>query len=260
MADATSENIRKRHIERQQKRIRQMKQRRIITISLLALLVILIIILFTPLFNIRKIAVEGTERVNPAQIEECLEKCLGRNIFRYRTGAPVKRMKAIPYVDNVTIDKSAFSGKLTITVTESIPAAYVEVGEKKIIVDSALKVLEVTDSFEGDVPRIIDVSTMEIKPGKTLSLQSEDALNALKTVISVISRENLLSGIEYISFKDLNSIIFNYQERLDVVCGSVENFENKIKLFSQAIGTSTLTENSRGTIDLSVTGQAVYTP
>lgn len=260
MADATSENIRKRHLERQQKRIRQMKRRRIITVSFLGLLVLLIIIFFTPLFNIRSIAIEGTQRVQTSEIEQCLDKCKGKNIFRYGTGNPIKKMEAIPYVDSASISKSIFSCKITVKVTESTPAAYIEVGEKKVIIDDELKVLEVADSFDGDVPRIIDVSTLEIKPGSTLSLQSEDILNALKTCMAVISAENLLEGIEYISFKDLNSIVFNYQERLDVICGNTDNFERKIKLFSQAISTSTLTENSRGTIDLSVTGQAVYAP
>ena len=169
-------------------------------------------------------------------------------------------MKKIPYVCGVTIDKAVFSKKITVNVSECLPAAYIEVGEKKVIIDGTLKVLEVTDNFEGKIPRIIDVSTLEVKPGNTLSLQSDDALETLRVCLPVIEKEGILEGVDYISFKDLSNIVFNYQERLDVVCGDANNFERKIKLFAQAINTATLTENSRGTIDLSVLGQAVYTP
>ncbi len=260
MADATAESIRKRHIERQQKRIRQMKRRRMITMLVLISIVLLIIIFFTPLFNVRKLAFEGNVKVDAAQLEASLEKCVGTNIFRYRSGPAEKRMKEIPYIKDADIKKSPFSGKLTVSIIESTPAAYIEVGDKQIVLDSELKVLEVADKFDGDVPRIIDVSTLDIKPGKTLSLQTDDSFAALQTVVAAVAKENLLQGVEYISFKDLNNIMFNYQDRLDVVCGTTESFENKIKLFNQAMQTSTLTENSRGTINLSEPGRAVYTP
>lgn len=260
MADASVESIKKRHIERQRKRVRQMKRRRVITISLLILIVLLIIIFFTPLFNIKKIEVSGNSKVSAAEIERCLENSIGKNIFRYRTGTPVKNIKSIPYINTVEIDKSVFSGRLTVAVTECIPAAYIEAGEKNIIIDSELKVLEVTDSVEEDIPRITDVLAIDINPGSKITLQNEDALAALTVCVPAIAGEGLLEGIEYISFKDVNNITFNYQNRLDVLCGSSVDFEKKIKLFNQSINTKTLAGNSRGTIDLSVTGQAVYSP
>lgn len=260
MADASAESIRKRHIERQRKRIRQMKRRRVITVSLLILIALLIIIFFTPIFNIRRIEVTGNNKVTTEEIEECLQKSIGKNIFRYRVGTPIKNIKNIPYVSAVTIDKSVFSSKLTVNVTECVPAAFVEVGEKSVVIDSGLKVLEVVDTVESDIPKITDVTAMNVKPGDVITLQNEEALEAITVCIPVIANEGLAEGVEYISFKDINDITFNYQGRLDVLCGSSADFEKKIKLFNQAISTTKISENSRGTIDLSVLGQAVYTP
>lgn len=260
VADATAESIRKRHIERQRKRIRQMKRRRVITISLLIIIVLLIIIFFTPLFNIRRIEITGNKRVSTAEIEEKLDGCAGKNIFRCTTGSPSKNIKNIPYVDDVKISKSVFSCKLTVVVTECVPAAFIKVGEKNAIIDKQLKVLEVVDNVENDIPEIIDVSAVDINPGKTITLQNEEALNAVKVCIPAIANEGISEGVEYISFKDLSNITFNYQDRLDVMCGDTGDFEKKIKFFNQAINSKKLTEKSRGTIDLSVSGQAVYTP
>ncbi len=260
MADAAAESIKRRHIERQKKRIRQMKRRRIITISLLILILLLIIIFFTPLFNIRKTEVVGNVKVTALEIENNLDNAVGKNIFRYRTGTPVKNIKSIPYINDAEIKKSVFSGKITVNVSECVPVAYVEYGNKFVVIDSNLKVLEVTDAVEGNIPKLSDVEAVDINPGSKITFQTDGVLEAVATSISAISKEGLLEGIEYISFKDINNITFNYQERLDVVCGNSANFEKKIKLFNQAINTKTLTENSRGTIDLSVSGHAVYTP
>lgn len=260
MANATPENIRRRHIERQKKRIRQMKRRRIITISLLISIVLLIVIFFTPLFDIRKIEVEGNSKITTAEINDCLDNTIGKNIFRYRTGTPIKNLKKIPYLNTAEINKSVFSCKLTVAITECIPAAIIEVGEKKVIIDSSLKVLEVVDQTDLNLPVITDITLLDIKPGSKITLQNEETLNIISLAIPVFEKEGLLEGVQYISFKDTENITFNYQDRLDVICGDSLEFEKKIKLFNQAINTTTLTENSRGTIDLSVLGQAVYTP
>lgn len=260
MADSTAENIRRRHIERQRRRIRQMKRRRCVTVSVLILITLLIIIFFTPIFDIRKVEVAGNQRVSTAEIEGKLEGCIGKNIFRYRTGTPLKNIQSIPYVDTVKIKKSAFSSKITVTVTECIPAAFIEVGEKKVIVDKNLKVLEVVEEQTNDIPEIEDVSVLEVNPGTPIVLQSEGVFDTVQTCVNIIAEEGILKGVEYISFEDSDNITFNYQERLDVVCGGTDNFEKKIRLFTQALNTEKLSEKSRGTIDLSVSGQAVYTP
>lgn len=260
MADKTDENIRKRHIERQRRRMRQMKRRRIMTMSCLGLIVLLIIIFFTPIFKIRKVEVTGNTRVTSTEIESKLNNCIGKNLFRYRTGVLIKNIKTIPYISSAEISKSVFSCKLTVTVTECVPAAYIAAGEKNIVIDSTLKVLEVSESVDIDIPELRDVSAVSVNLGNTINMQNDETLEAIKISVPIFEEEGLLEGVEYISFKDLDNITFNYQNRLDVICGDISDFQKKIKLFNQAINTQTLTENSRGTIDLSVSSQAIYSP
>ncbi len=260
MSDSTQENIRKRHLERRRRRIIEMRRRRIITISLLVLIVFCIIIFFTPIFKVRRIEILGNQRVAATEIESRLEPCMGKNIFRFGTKKPINNIKTIAYIDTVSIKKSPFKSKITVTVTECEPAAYIEVGEKNIILDKNMKVLEIVEKVEMEIPVIKDVTASGVNLGAVVSLQNDSTLNAVKTCINEMSDEGIISGVKYISFKELSNITFNYQDRLDVKCGRIENFEKKIKIFNQAINSPKLTEKSRGTIDLSVTGQAVYTP
>ena len=63
-----------------------------------------------------------------------------------------------------------------------------------------------------------------------------------------------------ISFYKTNYISFNYENRLSVICGSSIDFSEKIALFEEAVKSNRLDENARGTMDLTNTGKAVYTP
>ena len=260
VTDSGNENIRNRHIERQKKRIRQMKRRRITTISVLSLVVLIVVIFFTPIFKIRKIEVNGNQKITTEEIVEKLEGSVGKNIFRYRVGNSLKNIKSMPYIDSVEIAKSAFSSKLTVNITECIPAGFFEVGEKNVVIDNKLKVLEVAEDIEYEIPVIEDVTVVQVELGNGITLENEEIFNVVKKCLTAISDEGILDGVKYISFENSDNITFNYQDRLDVVCGNTDNFKKKIKLFNQALNTQKLSDKSRGTIDLSVSGQAVYTP
>lgn len=260
VSDSTQESIRRRHLERKRRRIAEMKRRRIITISLLILIVLSIIIFFTPIFKVRKIEIVGNVRVEATEIQSKLEPCMGKNIFRFRTKKPINNIKTIAYIDTVSIKKSPIKSKIIVRVTECEPAAYIEAGEKNIILDRNMKVLEIVEKVDLEIPVIRDVTASGVNLGAVVSLQNESTLNAVKTCIGEMTDEGILSGVKYISFKEIGNITFNYQDRLDVKCGRIDDFEKKIKIFNQAINSPKLTEKSRGTIDLSTTGQAVYTP
>ena len=145
-------------------------------------------------------------------------------------------------------------------IKECIPAGFFEVGEKCVLVDEKLKVLEVTDKIEYDVPVIEDVTVVQVNPGSVVTLENEEIFNVVKKCLTAITEEGIIDGVKYISFENSENITFNYQDRLDVICGSTDNFKKKIKLFNQALNTQKLSDKSRGTIALSVSGQAVYTP
>jgi len=62
------------------------------------------------------------------------------------------------------------------------------------------------------------------------------------------------------SFEDMTNITFNYQSRIDVICGTHKDFEKKINLFKEGVSPNMMSPSARGTIDLSTTGRVIYTP
>ena len=96
--------------------------------------------------------------------------------------------------------------------------------------------------------------------GTVISLDDNGKLKTVLSVLEQFRKSGLMSGVTVINFEDIDNITFNYQNRLDGICGPYVDFSRKLSLFREAITSNRLTENSRGTIDLTKKGHAVYRP
>lgn len=72
--------------------------------------------------------------------------------------------------------------------------------------------------------------------------------------------ERFGADITTIDVSDTKDIMFMYCDRLRVTCGSSLDLEEKLKLFTEVINSNRLASNARGSVDLSNTGRAVYSP
>ena len=261
--DATQmsqESIRLRHVQRQKKRKKIQKRRRITLYCVILLFVLMIVLFFTPLFNIKNIQINGNNMVDTAVIKQAVGSIEEDNLFRLRKKKIISNIKTIPYIDDVQIKKVIFPTGIKVNVVECQPIGYVISNDQYVILDKNMKVLEVrADAMEG----ICEIQGMEVTSVSEGALLATDDPDKLKSVIDCISEligQELISGVGAINFSDMSSITFNYENRLDVICGSNIDFAKKIGMFKKAVNSSKLTENSRGTIDISVSGKAIYTP
>ena len=257
--DRKGESLQKRHSKRQQQRRRAQLIRRGIFFTLLGVIFLCIIIFATPLFNIRSIEISGNAVIETAQLEQKLSDVLGSNLFLTSSGNIENSVKSFAYADSVSVKRRFLPPSVSIEITECIPAAYLLYNNSFVTIDISGKILEVNDK-KAELPEITGLRLTSANVGEIISL---DDNSKLKTVISVLEnfrKSGLISGVTVISFEDINNITFNYENRLDGICGSYVDFSRKLSLFREAITSNKLTENSRGTIDLTKTGKAVYTP
>lgn len=255
-----STDIHKRHLERQQHRRREMKRRRIIFFSSLIILFVVIVVFFTPLFNIRKVTISGNNRVSSEQISKTIGELNDENLFRVDKKKIKKNAKTIPYIDTVKFSKKIFPPTLEISVKECTPVAYFEFNESSVIVDKKLKVLEISESSAKGLPMIEGLNLLASIPGYKVETDDDEKFKELIKCLDVISNEKLEKNINDISVEDVNNISFTYENRLDIVCGSTLDFDVKIKMLKKALNSKTLAENSKGKIDISITGKAIYSP
>ncbi len=256
----SAENIQARHIKRQNQRRRAMKRRRIIFFTVLILIVVSVVLFFTPLFNIKKIEINGNSKIETALIKQAVGSVEEENLFRLNTKKIEENIMTIPYVDSLEIKKSIFPVALKVAISECQPIGYMMLGEQYVILDKNLKVLEVVDTKIENIAEIIGVGITAANPGAVISSDDNDKLSLVTDCIYAMIEQEVLSKVGTINFSDINNISFKYENRLDVICGSSIDFSKKIGMFYMALNSDKLTANSRGTIDISIAGKAIYTP
>lgn len=257
-----SEMEEKIRYQQQQKKKRLAAQRKRALFLLIMSIVIVIVLMFmTPIFNIREIAVDGNNIVTLEEIDSKIGDLVGENLFKTGAGSIRNRLKTIPYIDTVSVSKKIIPPTLLVSVTECQPAAYIGIDSEIAVIDSSLKVLGDKTTFDaGLLPNIIGLETISGKVGNVIEGENEEKLSILKTALQTMEKTGILDKVKDFDITDTTNIKFVYDDRLDVLCGTQLDLERKLRLFKETVSNNNLTENAKGTIDLSVTGKAVYTP
>lgn len=251
-----------RNIEKERKRDRQRKQRIHAGIGIAIAVILAIILTFmTPIFNITEIRLNGNDTVSKEVINEHIGDLIGSNLFGTSISKIEQKMTALPQIREVKVKKAIFPARLEIEITESQPAAYVLIGNDTLIIDSDLRIIDDSSVFDTEkLPCISGVSVSGYELNSQLEIKSDEKEKALEVMLTSLESCGLIESVKYISIDDLTAITFNYDNRIDVVCGSQLQIDRKIRMFAESIRTSTFDENSIGSVDLSVPGTAVYNP
>lgn len=257
-----TEAERRKKMEQVRKRERLRRQRIKAAVTFLLIVVVIMILLFmTPIFSVKRIVLNGNSLITKEQIEVQIKDFVGDNLFRLRTASVEKKMKEIPLISNVVVEKKAIPPSLIINIAETKPSAYLLSGNNIVVVDAALKVLDDMNSFDTNtIPSISGISVPGYKLNETIQVDSEEKADILREMLAVFSNTGLTEYIKYISVDDLSDIRFNYDNRIEALCGSQLELERKIRMFAEAIRTDTMSPEAIGTMDLSVLGQATYQP
>lgn len=257
----TEKEIRQRYQRMQKQKRLKMQRIRALIIFLSAVIVVLILLFMTPVFNIRSISVTGNQIVTIEEFDAELGSLVGENLFKTGSGTITKRLHNIAYIDSVAVSKRIFPPSVKVTVTEHKPAGYININGYEVVVNSELKVLDDKNNLSTDgLPEITGVNTDKYTLGKQFETDNPDKTEILKTCLNVMEKTGIINDINSLDVSNMTGIEFIYQNRINVLCGTQLDLERKLNLFRETILSNNIAENAKGTIDLTVTGKAVYTP
>lgn len=247
---------------KKRKRNRTIKKRiRITALFALAIALIVVLMFLTPIFNIRNISVSGNNIVTLEQIKNRVGDIVGKNLFTTWNSSVEERLKEIAYIDEVEVSKNLIPPMIYVNIKECEIAAYFEQNGKQVIVNPDLKVLDDSNTFSLDsIPLIRGVDEIKYKVGKSLTFNDEEKEAALKIFLKTMNSTQRIGGVLYFDLSNITDLRFNYNGRIDVMCGSALELDKKLRMFDAALKSGELNEDSRGTIDLSNPDQGVYVP
>ncbi len=257
----TADLERRVRYQKKQKALRLKRQRRrALAILILSVVAVNVLLFLTPIFNIRSVTVEGNRLVSAEQFQEILKPLVGENLFRSGAGKIRKSLKSIAYIDTVEVEKKMFPPSVNVRVTEHTPAAIMKAEGAILLVNSDLRVLADSGEMPEPVPVITGFSVKGFEKGEILKTDDSEKKDVLTVMLSTIQATGIIDKVIEINVNDVSDIKMNYDDRIDVLCGSTLDMGRKIRLFKETVTSNSLSENARGTMDLKEAGKAVYTP
>ena len=186
---------------------------------------------------------------------------MGKNLIRVSTADVKKRLEPIAYIKDCQISKKLIPATLYIKISENIPAAYLNIDGRILVLDSAMTVIDDSNSISvGSVPQILGINTVKYSLGKTLQIDDPEKENIVSTILATASQTGIINGITKIDAGNTLEITFNYDNRLMASCGTSLELERKVRMFKETVTNASMAEDATGTVDLSEPGKAIYTP
>jgi len=222
------------------------KTRKKILLSIMLMLMICVGILFTPLFNLHEIEVNGNLKIKTDELIKASGFIMGENIFKFKLNESGERVSQIPYVNSVFI-KRKLPGRIEINVTESIPMGYISYNDKLLVVDKDGKVLEAkNEKINYQIPILSDFKVSQFTLGKKINEKDEEKLKKTLEIAKNLYNNNLIDKIVSItSQKDDFYLIVN--DNLKIVIGDTENLSGKLVMLKEVL--NKLPEDATGIID-----------
>jgi cell division protein FtsQ len=221
-----------------------------------------LIFLMSIFFRISTVEVQGNSYYTAQEIQDAAGLVEGDNLFFINRFRVVSRIFArLPYIEDVSI-KRYLPNKVVLTVSECVSVGYVTVEGEAWVIDRSCRILEKAgDEALQALMEVRGVTPLTTEIGKVFETGTDDAgkMEYLCEILDGLQELGMYQDVDYIDISSVNSPVFSYLGRFKVELG--EQGDTQARLGKLLSAVSQLTENDRGTIDVSGEGAAtVFSP
>lgn len=216
---------------------RKKKQKAIKWILILALLIVAILCaMFSPLFNIKKIEVQGNEIISKNEIISLSQIQLEENTFKLNKSQIKKQIKENAYIQSVIIVRNLPS-EIVIKVEERKPAYLLEYAGSYIVIDKQGYMLEIkNEKMNLPVIQGAVTSTEEFKVGNRLCTEDLEKLAEILRIVEIAQVNDIYTIITGIDIENAENIklIFESEDKVAYL-GDSSNMNTKILMIKSII-------------------------
>lgn len=253
-------------VERYYQRKKKRKKRaKIVMLSMLVVLMLLVlgILSVTVFFNAETILVEGNTHYSADALLKQGGLKVGQNLFRLDKFEVIEKMEQLPYVKEVSINRK-LPNTLEITVIENQPVVWLETPTGAALLNEEYRVLELlelpkevlpapaapeqeteTDQAEEQpeeelpvysqlegVPKLVGVTAKKLEVGKITEFKQGDYVGFLQRLYEAAcaNPEFQWNLVNEVRFKARYDITLLYDERVDIVFGTLDQVDTKLEL------------------------------
>ena len=212
---------------------------------LIVVVVILCLIFATSMvFKVKNIEVAGNVKYSAEEIKDACDIKIGNNLFLINKFSSINKMfKEMPYLKEIQI-RRRYPDTIVINITERTPSGNVN----GLIIDGDSIVIDRLTDKQVTFVRGFEVDMEASKLGEPLA-GSAEKLPLLKAFMKTAADLEITGKIRMLDMTEIYNIKFEYDNRIVVDLGIVEDMEMKIKQFDQVV--KMLNPEDTGNIDMS---------
>ena len=191
----------------------------------------IIFAMFSPMFNIESIVVNGNSKISSETIVSLSGLSLDQNIFRFSIGNIKEAIKQNAYIDTVEVYRK-FPNKIEIDVKERNATYELTYGNAYVYINNQGYILEIT-SKKGDFPILTGYETPseQIIEGNRLNTEDLGKLNDVLKIMEAISSGgnkviDLITSIDISN--STNYILTLDKEKKTIYLGDTSNLSTKV--------------------------------
>ncbi len=223
----------------------------------MVIVVFIVVCLFTPIFNITSVTVEGNKILTDKAVIEASGIKKGSNLFLADTDKGEKNINALGYVESVEI-KRKFLSRIVIGITETSEAAYMTFSGNYVGISTDGKILSITKTGKLKPKKAVisGCALTGAKKGEFIEGKKQEKTEAVKLILKTLNDNSLLPQIKKIDVSDLKSVYFTLNSDTKIVIGKIDQLDYKLKCLNAVL--DELGEVRGGKVDVSDPSNVIY--
>lgn len=223
-----------------------------IVIALVLVVVVAACVLFSPLFSVKKIEVEGASQFTTSELCEKIGLSKGDNLLLFGKSKAEKTLEKSPYIASAKLS-AKLPHTMVITIKERKARGYVSYMGAYLYIDEEGRVLEVADSCRDALPLVKGLKFDSFTEGEILPVEDADALTVILEISQLMEKYELLDEVVEIDVSNPGDV-YAYVNQVQIHLGGMTNIDMKIQYMQQIV--KTIPEEDRGILDLSTLDNA----
>lgn len=203
-------------------------------------IIVLLLVLSSSLFGIRKIEIDGNQKLTDDSIISLSKLELYQNIFKFNKLEVINNIKDNAYIENVNISRK-LPGTVKITITEREPKYMLQLADSYAYINNQGYILEITTE-KLELPILIGISTdnSDIVPGNRINVEDLKKLDKVIKIYETAKSNDLSDLITKIDISDDNNYaLILEKEGKKVYLGECSNLNTKLLYLKSILENST---------------------
>ncbi|MBQ3053720.1 MAG: FtsQ-type POTRA domain-containing protein [Clostridia bacterium] len=223
--------------------------------GLLIIIAIMLIIFLSPLFKIKEITVEGTDKLSHEYIISASGLTTGKHLVFSGLSKAEDILNKTAYISGAKISYH-FPSSLVISVEEKMPVVYYSFADGFVGINSDGVVTDIVQDMDTPLPVAegITLASYSIGEKPDVDESSDMQISCLIEVASEIYNQKLSDEIKYINVSKISDIILKTNNGLMVKCGNTEELSYKLSMLKEVISVA----DTAGVVDISTPSRVTY--